>query len=221
MENINTDPIYKILCMAAVLLIPLLPAILLYEIAPKEKFFSSGSFSGFKINATGASAIYIILFVAFYAKVDFILANIDAYKALQQKFQGMPWRVNCKVTLMVDPTHKMNPFDAEKIIDKKFVACFPNSPRCTDQTVSFLIDNNDLDNNGKISGGMLMINNGFGSVSLEDATTIRDPDNRIITINSVFEKQSKNNYGSQSTDNFTIPVIDKSQGLPQPPKPNQ
>ncbi len=221
MENIDTDPLYKIFCIGLIYLIPLLPAFLLYKIAPKDKFFSTGNFSGFKINATGASAIYIVLFTAFYAKVNTIIGNIDTVKALQQKFDNTPWRVECNIKLMQDATHELNGLQYEKIINQDSIFCLPRSFQCDNRTkqISFYVENEVVENSkGKIPG-MLVINNGFGSATFETNPKELDRENRIIKISSVLTRQLKSNYLHQSDNKTEIPIINKADGLMRAPVP--
>src|SRR4030095_6505472 len=73
----NLLPLYKILCITSIVLVPLLPAWLLYKIAPTDTILANGNFKGFKINATGAIAIFIVLFAAIYSNINGIAKSID------------------------------------------------------------------------------------------------------------------------------------------------
>jgi hypothetical protein len=61
-----------IVLLAAWAAIPLLPAILIYRIFPDAPFLAGGQLpgTGLKINAGGASAAYIVLFLLMYPLVD-------------------------------------------------------------------------------------------------------------------------------------------------------
>src|ERR1700722_19626370 len=104
MQYDNLDPLYKILCLALIFLVPLAPAWGLYKIAPADKFMAKGTFSGFRINATGSAAIYIVLFAAIYTQTSSILKDIDSSRILVTRVDSLmshrPWTIQYKLKLM-------------------------------------------------------------------------------------------------------------------------
>ncbi len=218
MKIINPDPLYKLFCISMTFLIPLLPAILLYEITPKDNFKTNGTLGSFKINATGASALYIVLFAAFFTKVDSLIVNIDAFRKLQESYNQRPWRIDWKVKLMLDPKHEANALLYKSVLDNSSINCIPESLHCYGDTkkISFYIEDKTIqDQQGKLSG-MLVLNNklgsSFGSSNFDWTQTELDTIRRVITINSILTKQSNRNY-------LTSQVIDTTRGSTTAPKP--
>jgi hypothetical protein len=60
---IRNDIINFLIVFASVLLLPMIPAILIYKLLPDQKVFVTGGFDGLKLNATGAFGGYLVLLV--------------------------------------------------------------------------------------------------------------------------------------------------------------
>jgi len=180
---------------------------------------ANGNFTGFKINATGASAMYIVLFAALYLKANFITDNIDQVKILQDRINNSPWKVECNVKLMLDSTHEADDPAYEKIINQDSIVCYPKTLKCDLATkeIIFYVDNDVVESEKGNFSGMLVLNNGFGSAKFNVDSTERDVENRIIRVNSVLMKQNSNNYKNLKTSTNQIQMITSSNALKTPP----
>ena len=116
----DSDLLYQVLTLGFFILGPILPAYLLYKIAPDDKILANGSFAGFKINATGATAVFIVLFAALYPKINPVfdsLANYEKEKvAADSAAMHRVWKVVLNVKLMQDKTHPVDRADYERYI---------------------------------------------------------------------------------------------------------
>jgi hypothetical protein len=196
---------YKVFTISFFILGPLLPAFLLYKIAPQDKILGKGNFAGFRINATGATAIFIILFAALYPKIDTVFASIDARAKYQDMLESYkknrPWKVDLTIQLMND-TGKIDPTEYEKYIKQDSIMANPR-PMWFDyrtQTLTFYIDNEVFEKyDGKLDGS-LVLRNGFGTSQFKIDKKSEDPQLRLIRIVQQIRKAHTNNYASITKD---------------------
>ncbi len=223
MEYINLDPLYKLLCLIIIFLVPLLPAMALYKIAPSERFLAKGTFSGFKINATGASAIYIVLFLALYHQTDAVTKNIDSSSELVKRIQYLesnrPWQVKYILKIMSDDgLHEISPVEYAKYIDPDSIVCFPQAMTFDGyKTLSFYLDNKALANIDDTINSQILLRNGYGTTSLNITKSLEDPGNRTITLRSVFYKQRSKPSQLTALNNHQLAPIEKSAARVKPP----
>ncbi|WPU96685.1 hypothetical protein SNE25_14265 [Mucilaginibacter sabulilitoris] len=197
MENFDYNLLYKTLTLGFFILGPVLPAYLLYKIAPQDKILGKGNFAGFNINATGATATFIILFAALYPKIDTVFTSIDAYQQMQNERVNLPWKVYFKVQLMND-TSAISTLDYEKYIKQDSIMSSPRPMRFDyqTQTLSFYIDNDVLQQSEGQVAGTLVLRNGFGTCNFIIDKNCRNLKNRTITITKKFYKAHTNDYAS-------------------------
>jgi len=199
MEYDNLDPLYKILCIALISLIPLIPAWGVYKIAPEDKFLANGDFSGFKINATGSAALYIVLFAAIYVQVNPIIVGIDSTRALKTQLNAFlnnkPWMVKYNLTLLDTGAHEIQQNEYAHYIQADSITCVPRPLVCsTDyKTIQFYIDNNDLNRKECCLKSMLTVN-GYGTYSflVNRSNATFDTTNRVITYSPTIAKVRPN-----------------------------
>jgi hypothetical protein len=223
MENIA--PLYKILCLCLIFLVPLAPAYLLYRITPDDKFLATGNFTGFKINATGASAIFIVLFAALYPKVNFIIDSIDAVTSMQHKITSLqksrPWKVEYSLKLMTDSSHEINDMEYENVIKPDSILCSPRTIRFDPDTklLTFYIDDDVFEKmDGRIKG-CLVLRNGFGTANFLTSPADEQLNSKLIRLSSVYYKQSSKSYPEPSI-NSNAQILDKKSSLSKPPLNN-
>jgi hypothetical protein len=228
MEYNNLDPLYKILCLALIFLVPLAPAYGLYKIAPDDKFLAKGNFSGFKINATGSAAIYIVLFVAIYSQTSVILAGIDSSRALTNKISQLikdrPWKIQYQLKLMTDSTHEIDQLQYAKYVQLDSIFCFPRAMDFISdgEMIQFYLDNDDLDKMGDTIKSQVTFRNGYGTCALpiaKKSTNVNAKD-RIIKITSkIYKAQPKvSQLSDLNNHTHTTTVLNRNDGHTAPPK---
>jgi len=164
----DSDLLYQVLILGFFILGPILPAYLLYKIAPDDKILANGNFAGFKINATGATAVFIVLFAALYPKISPVfdsLANYEKEKvAADSAAVHRVWKVVLNVKLMQDKTHPIDRADYDQYIKDDSIMAFPKPIWYDnqDQNVVFYVSN-DLFNPQGVTDGSLVLRNGFGT----------------------------------------------------------
>jgi hypothetical protein len=228
MEYNNLDPLYKILCLALIFLVPLAPAYGLYKIAPDDKFLAKGNFSGFKINATGSAAIYIVLFVAIYYHTGPILKGIDTSRGLTNKIiqlvKDRPWKVQYQLKLMIDSVHEIDPAQYARFVQIDSIICVPRAMNLTndDKIIQFYLDNDDMDKMGDTIKSQVTFRNGYGTCALPVAkkSTYVNQKDRIITITSkIYKAQPKISQLSEINNHSnTTTVLNRNDGNTAPPK---
>jgi hypothetical protein len=178
----------------------LIPAWGVYKIAPEDKFLANGDFSGFKINATGSAALYIVLFAAIYVQVNPIIVGIDSTRALKTQLSAFlnnkPWMVKYNLTLMDNTgAREIQQNEYERYIQADSITCIPRPLVCgTDyKTIQFYIDNNDLDRKGYSLKSMLTVN-GYGTSSflVTKKNAQFDTTNHVITFSPTIYRAHPN-----------------------------
>jgi len=224
MEYDNLDPLYKILCLALIFLVPLAPAFGLYKIAPADKFLAKGDFSGFKINATGSAAIYIVLFVAIYSQTSVILAGIDSSRVLKNKITSLekdkPWKIEYTLKLMdQDSVHEIEQTEYAKYVQPDSIICSPRAIHfdIDSKIITFYIDNSLLTSMGDTIKSQLLLRNGYGTTIIPITKKLENTQDRLIKINGVFYKaQSKANQ-INDINNHRVAVLNKTNSNVTPP----
>lgn len=196
-QHMNYDdlvPLYKILCLALIFLVPLAPAWGLYKIAPTDKFLAKGTFSGFRINATGAAAIYIVLFSAIVFQTSGILKDIDTTDTLMKQVKALqnekrPWKIQYKLTLMTaDSSREIDPLQYDSIVKANSIECSPGAFHLGDdnKTFSFFaMDGEEVSKEDPITSQVII--NGYSTRRFtfpKNHQTV-DSDARIITLNPI------------------------------------
>lgn len=163
------EPLYKILCILILFLVPLAPAYLLYKIAPEDRFLAKGNFGGFRIDAAGASAIYIVLFAVSYSQIKGVSTEIDAIVRLNHQIQqmrdNMPWKVQYTLTLLdengkpVDISQYHNYISNDSIVSNPQPLVYDNAKR----HVTYYMDPTNLSKTSNTLAGQLQLRNGFGT----------------------------------------------------------
>lgn len=225
MEYSDYNLLYKILVIGFFILGPVLPAFLLYKIAPDSRILGTGNFAGFKINATGASAIFIILFVALYPKIDTIFTSIDAYQKIRSLIESekkdQPWKVMFKIQLMNDTSHAVSALDYEKYIKQDSIMSSPRPMRFdfATQMLTFYIDNDVLEESDGLLDGTLVLRNGFGTSTFKIDKKCKDLKRRVIKLNKKFYKARTDSYVSLTQDNAgSVRHFNNRSGSIAPPK---
>ena len=225
MEYDNLDPLYKILCLTLIFLVPLGPAYGLFKIAPEDKFLAKGNFSGFKINATGSAAIYIVLFAAIYSQTSVILAGIDSSRALTNKIAQLvkdrPWKVQYQLKLMTDSTHEIDQLQYAKYVQIDSIFCFPRAMDyiSNGEIIQFYLDNDDLTKMGDTIKSQLSFRNGYGTFALpiaKKSTNVNARD-RIIKITSKIYRAQPIVSQLSKINNHTTAVLTRSNSNTIPP----
>jgi hypothetical protein len=231
-QHMNYDdlvPLYKILCLALIFLVPLAPAWGLYKIAPADKFLAKGTFSGFRINATGAAAIYIVLFSTIVFQTSSIMKNIDSTESLLQQVKALknqrPWTIKYKLKLMTaDSTREIDPLLYGNIVKENSIACMPAALHVADdkKTLTFYMDNADIVGMGDPIETQVMIN-GYETrmIPVSMKTGNVDTANRIISVYPVIRLGSAEKGGLHGTLGGPVAVLGPNAGTVNPaPPPN-
>jgi len=225
MEYDNLDPLYKILCLALIFLVPLAPAWGLYKIAPTDKFLAKGNFSGFRINATGSAAIYIVLFAAIYSQTNPILAEIDTSRALKTQIsqlqKKLPWTIKYNLKLMdADRVHEIDQNEYARFVQVDSLLCVPRALNLSSdfKTVQFYMDNQDVNNMGDTIKSQVLLN-GYGTTSLIIAknSTGVDAKDRTITFSPTIYKVTPRSSQLSELNTHRISVLSMSAGSTKPP----
>jgi hypothetical protein len=194
-------PLYKILCLALIFLVPLAPAWGLYKIAPSDKFLATGNFSGFKINATGAAAIYIVLFSAIVFQTGEILKNIDNTESLINQIKTLqndrrPWMVKYKLTLMTaDSSREIDPLQYDSIVKANSIECYPGAFQLGDdnKTLSFFVMNGDeISQQNTITSQVMISGYSTHNLSFPRNSATVDTTARVITLTPIICLRNQN-----------------------------
>ncbi|HZY39686.1 MAG TPA: hypothetical protein VFE53_23685 [Mucilaginibacter sp.] len=191
-------PLYKILCLALIFLVPLAPAWGLYKIAPADKFLAKGNFSGFRINATGSAAIYIVLFSAIYVKTNAILDDIDKsvtlfsqVNALKQNIASLnekrPWTIEYKLKLIkADGSQEIDPLDYKQYVNDSSVVCTPAALHVGDdsRTLTFYLNSDQFKSVDDTVDAQIMVHgHGTQRIPISRNSANVDTTNHKITLN--------------------------------------
>lgn len=214
--NIDWNLFDKVLLLCFFILGPILPAYLLYKIAPDDKILGNGNFAGFKINATGATAIFIILFAALYPKIDTVLNTIDNYTRAVYNREQQPWKVVLRLRLMDDKSNPISLQDYQNYVNADSLIAIPRPMYVnTDkQTISFYLDNSVMSED--TVEGTLVMGHGFGSSPFKIYKKNLDMVNKIIKLSEVLQKVPTKNYPT-IVNNSNVQHYDKSDGGRVPP----
>jgi hypothetical protein len=219
------EPLYMILCIMLLIAVPLVPAWLLYKIAPKEKFLANGNFSGFQINATGAAAIYIVLFVATYPKIDGILKSLndDAKTALHNQItvlknqntdllERFPWKVQCTLKLFDENDTEIANDAYYTCLNPKIIQEYPNPVQinANSKTLTFYVDNSDMQTDST-NCTLVFLSGDYGSTNVPILKS-KAKNNKEIYLTTSFRKQSNKESLGKSTASL-LQKYDSSQGL--------
>jgi hypothetical protein len=220
----DSDLLYQVLTLGFFILGPILPAYLLYKIAPDDKILANGSFAGFKINATGATAVFIVLFAALYPKINPVfdsLANYEKEKvAADSAAMHRVWKVVLNVKLMQDKTHPVDRADYERYIKDDSIMAFPKPIWYDneDQNVVFYVSNDEFTPQG-IANGSLVLRNGFGTAQFVIDKKMEDQLHKgtIIISDSVIKPATqsyRSSVGASGMRNVTGFAITESSSKP-------
>jgi hypothetical protein len=225
MEYDNLDALYKILCLALILLVPLAPAWGLYKIAPTDKFLAKGNFSGFRINATGSAGIYIVLFAAIYSQTKPILAEIDTTRALttqiSQLQKKLPWTIKYNLKLMdTDRLHEIDQNEYARYVQVDSILCVPRALNLSSdfKTVQFYMDNQNVTDMGDTLKSQVLLN-GYGTTSLiiaKNSTSV-DAKSRTITFSPTIYKVTPRASQLKELNSHEISVLKINAGNTKPP----
>jgi hypothetical protein len=219
----DLDPLYKILCLALIFLVPLAPAYCLFKIAPSDRFLAKGTFAGFKINATGSAAIYIVLFAAIYTKTGIILQGIDQTIKLEDRIDSLqhnqPWKLQYRLTLMDDSTHEISQNDYARYVQPDSIVCFPRAMQFNTDSkiITFYIDNELMTNMGDSIKSQLLLRNSYGTRQLVITKNLENQQDHIINIKGVFYKAKPKASQIDDINNHHAPVLNKSPQNTAPP----
>jgi len=225
MQYDNLDPLYKILCLALIFLVPLAPAWGLYKIAPEDKFLANGTFSGFKINATGSAAIYIVLFAAAYWHTDDILKDIDTVHVLKAQngrlLAHRPWTIQYKLKLMTaDSSHEIDPLEYDSIVKQNSIVCTPGALHVGDdaKTFSFYVEDGDaILKNDPIESQIVINGYSTSMVPVPRNPSNVDTTDRVITIKPIICMRAINKPAANYTKANRI--LTAKDGSIKPPPP--
>ncbi len=232
MDIYDLIPLYQVFCISVILLVPVLPAWCLYKITPKDKFLAKGSFAGFQINATGAVAIFIVLFASIYANMDSInhsIVNLERYNtkimALTAEVDSLkkkqPWKLQCQVKIVkrdiqgtVDSLGNNNEYYA--CLNPDSIQTLPMSINVIpgQRLVSFYVDDDVLktyENSYSIT-----LPGGYGSTRLKLSPTKADSADKSISVTAVIYKNSSD-PNLRGNKGEVLKVYDTSQGINQLP----
>ena len=92
MDSSNTSVLFGILLYILYVLLPLIPAYIIYKQFPDTKVGASGLLGNLKVNSTGAFAAYIVVVVLGY----FVVRHIQGLITFSVN-QGSTWKVSSKV----------------------------------------------------------------------------------------------------------------------------
>ena len=203
----NLLPLYKILCITIILLVPVLPAWLLYRIAPTDKILANGNFKGFKINATGGIAIFIVLFAAIYSNINDIAKSIDKIACNDDKIKELtasldslrrtkPWLLKLQIQL-TDADGK----DAPDSIYTKYLtpsavqaSPMPLEINSSARLLSFYYDDEML--SSRKTNCSISFPGEYGTQQLPISDSLMNGnDKKLIVLNARFTKNSSTGYG--------------------------
>ena len=219
----DLDPLYKILCLALIFLVPLAPAYCLYRIAPTDAFLAKGTFSGFKINATGSAAIYIVLFAAIYTKTNLILEGIDSSAKLISEINTLkasrPWKLQYRLKLMDDSVHEINQTEYAKYVQPDSIICFPRAMQFNSDSklITFYIDNDLLSHMGDTIKSQLLLRNSYGTTELNITKNLQNPDEHSIDIKGTFYKAKSKPSQIADINAHRVQVLNKETANVTPP----
>ncbi len=224
MDIYDLIPLYKILCVSIILLIPLLPAWCLYRIAPKDKVLAKGTFGGIQINATGAVAIFVFLFASIYinmSEVNKSIDNIEVYnkriKILNDQVQSLqkriPWKLDCIIQIVKNDNQDIND-------NKEYNTCLnpdsiktypiPMNINSSTREISFYVDDEVLQKRNHSYS--ITLPGGYGSSNLQISPTKEDSVTKSVLIRATFRKNSNDPNLSGNKEEM-LKVYSKSQGL--------
>ncbi|HEY2726197.1 MAG TPA: hypothetical protein VGI61_03420 [Parafilimonas sp.] len=224
-------PLYKILCITIILLVPVLPAWFLYKIAPKSKILAKGTFQGFKINATGAIAVFIVLFTAIYAYISDVTKSIDNISdynknitelnsQIQSLKEKMPWRLECKIKIFGSNNSEANYSDYATCLNPYTIQATPMPVTINSSTriISFYVDDEVLKEYNDTC--TIILPNGYGTQNLSIPSSCKNDTSKTIFLTANFKKQSAStNLRGNTNDNLHL--IDSSAGLDNLPNINK
>ena len=212
-------PLYKILCISLIILVPVLPALLLYTKAPEDKIFAKGILAGFQINATGAVATYIVLFAALYVYMGKINDNFDQSLINDKRIQALtkqrdslisllPWNLQCQIE-MVDSKGNIDPHPN---LQEGSIQTLPLLLNVSSQKklVSFYLDDATLRAN--INSCSISLPGSYGAHPLKFHPNKEDSANKSIFIIDTISMNS-NDDSLSGNKRDTMPAYDTSQGI--------
>jgi hypothetical protein len=113
-------------------LVPIIPAAIIYKMFPSDKIGIKGILQGLKINATGAFAAYVIVFLLGFFTVDKTLCLISG-------LSKQSWEVRAEVSF-VDKEHRdLDEVDLERMNREMRVDVRPDKKSVTRENMCFLL----------------------------------------------------------------------------------
>jgi len=180
-------------------LLPMVPAMVIYKLFPDTKISTSGTLSGWKVKTTGAFAGYIITVVLGY----FLIQNTHQLIA---QINNPYWEISAKVQLLNEDGTEYNIKGSNaNLIDTLEVMVAPKLQRVNSGTVHLIIPGNRK--NWEMTELKFEIPNyGYTLINLKEATKNSIIDEYALSaqliepIKIVVDKQVIDGY---SLDNFT------------------
>ncbi len=206
--NHQTIPIiYGWILYALYVLLPLVPAVLIYKIFPDTKVGADGLLGNLKINATGAFAAYLIVVV-----IGFFIIKNNQELINNLQFKGASWVVNSKCTFWEKTATGLNPVDIsdESVKSDLKVSIFPNYEDRSSLGVSFVAySENQMPKITFNYPGYKRVERDMSIDSLRAQASNRNPINlgeiQFIKINQEYDTSARN---------FTQPVSPAAAGVP-------
>lgn len=121
------------------LLVPLIPAIIIYKVFPKEKISFRGKISSFTINSTGSAAIY------------FTTVLFGIYLIQQIKVMEFPCKVKAELVFQDVDGNPISPPSAE-MVNQIRIVINPSFQVVTQKELRITLP--ELDSNGKLEVGL-------------------------------------------------------------------
>ncbi len=204
----QTAPIiYGLILYGLYVLLPLVPAVLIYKIFPDTKVGADGLLGNLKINATGAFAAYLIVVV-----IGFFIIKNNQELINNLQFKGASWVVNSKCTFWEKTSTGLNAVDIsdESVKSDLKITIFPDFQDRSSLGVSFVAySENQLPKITFNYPGYRLVERDLSSDSLRAQAGKRNPINlgeiQFIKIQQGYDSTAKS---------FALPVSAPAPGIP-------
>ncbi|MBL0721968.1 MAG: hypothetical protein JJV88_05255 [Sulfurovum sp.] len=167
--------IFSFLLYVVYVLLPMIPALIIYKLFPDTRVSATGTLSGWKVKTTGAFSAYIVTVIIGY----FIVQN--THKLIAQ-MNNPYWKVNAKVELLnEDGTPYKVKYSNNNLIDTLQVVITPRLQRINSGAVHLIIPG-DKSDWGSTELKFEIPNYGYASINFGEEAANSIIDNYALSI---------------------------------------